>query len=308
MAEGAGVLFRSGYVALLGKPNVGKSTLLNALLGEKIAIISAKPQTTRQRILGIKTTESVQYLFLDTPGIHKARSRLNEFMMQEALATLADADVGVLLVEPEPPSDLDRFVVAQLAGVRCALILAVNKMDTVTLEQVGQVAEAYRTLGPFREGIGISALHQVNLELLLERIAAYLPEGPKYYPDDVLTDQTERFIVGEMIREKIYELTKEEIPYASAVVVEEFTEHEDRDLVHIRAEVFVEKDSQKAIVIGEGGRMLREIGRRARAEIEAFLGRKVFLELWVKVQKHWTRDAAALRRLGYRLREGRQAS
>lgn len=298
MAEPANTPYRCGYVSLIGRPNVGKSTLLNALLGEKVAIVSPKPQTTRNRIVGIKTLPAAQLVVLDTPGIHIPRHKLGERMVREASDTLHDVDVVLFLVEPVLPTAGDTAILSSLAEVRKPVLLVVNKVDTVKKPELLPVIEAYAKLHAFREVIPISALAGDGLDILQSVVVSLLPEGPKLYPEDLLTDQIERFMATEIIREKIMQQTDDEIPYS--VAVEVLTWKEKREgLVVIQANIYVERDSQKGIIIGKNGARLKEIGTAARGDIERLLGTKVFLELWVKVKKDWRNDERALKELGF---------
>jgi len=286
--------FRSGVVPIVGRPNVGKSTLLNRLVGEKIAIISPKPQTTWNRILGVKTLPSAQILFVDTPGIHDASSRLNRSMLNAAKGALHDADVILHLVEaPDPFPGEEERVWELLRGIQTPVILVINKIDVRGMDAVPEASLPF----PYVKVIPISALVGTGVELLENEIVALLPPGPSYYPADVMTDQTERFMAREIIREKIFDLTRQEIPYSCAVVVEEFKERDD-GMIFIRASINVERGSQKGILIGKGGKQLKEIGRQARIDLEELLGARVYLDLWVRVQKDWTKKDYALREFG----------
>ncbi len=291
--------FKSGYVSIIGRPNVGKSTLLNNILAEKVAIVTPKPQTTRNRIIGIKTMAEAQIVFIDTPGIHKPRERLGEFMVREATATLKEVDIVLFLVEPSPPSMLERQIIDLLskAAKNQHVFLLINKIDKVKKAEILPVIDAYSRLYPFAEIIPISALKGEGLDILLGKIIEYLPEGPKYYPDDIVTDQAERFLVTEIIREKIMCMTADEIPYA--VAVEVISWEEKKDIIVIGVNIYVEKDSQKGIIIGKKGARLKAIGSGARQEIEAILNTKVYLDLWVKVKEDWKNRPGALRELGY---------
>jgi len=298
MTEPANTPYRCGYISLIGRPNVGKSTLLNALLGEKVAIVSPKPQTTRNRIIGVKTLPAAQLVVLDTPGIHVPRHKLGERMVREASDTLHDVDVVLFLVEPALPTAGDTAILSSLAGARKPVVLVVNKVDTVKKPELLPVIEAYTKLHTFREVIPVSALTGDGLDLLQSVVISLLPEGPKLYPEDLLTDQIERFMATEIIREKIMQQTDDEIPYS--VAVEVLTWKEKREgLVVIQANIYVERDSQKGIIIGKNGARLKEIGTAARGDIEQLLGTKVFLELWVKVKKDWRNDERALKELGF---------
>jgi GTP-binding protein Era len=288
--------FKSGFISIIGRPNVGKSTLLNALLGEKIAIISDKPQTTRNKILGIVNQPGAQMVFMDTPGIHKPMHRMNEVMVKTALATYNEVDVILMLVEAtEQPGGGDRFIIETLSKIATPVFLLINKMDLVKKDALLPLIQEYSRLYNFAEIIPLSALKN-DLGSLIDAILKRLPQGPKYFPDDQLTDQPERFIVSELIREKIFELTKEEIPYSTAVVIEEMKE--EPDITRIIAVIYVERDSQKGILIGKGGGMLKQIGTLARQDSEKLLGTKIFLQLWVKVKKGWREDEHMLKNFG----------
>ena len=300
MAEEETPGFKSGFVSLIGRPNVGKSTLLNCLLGEKIAIVSPKPQTTRNRILGIKNLPAAQIIFLDTPGIHRSKDMLNQSMVRTALATLREVDVICLLIEADSPDHEENdWILENLQKVQKPVLLAINKIDRIPKGNLLPIMERYSRKRPFQQIIPISALLGEGIDIVVNELLKILPEGPRLFPEDMVTDLPERFLAAEMIREKVFLLTREEIPYATAVVIEEFKEREEKNLVVIRATIQVERDSQKGILIGGKGRMLKEIGRLARKEIEALLGVRVFLELWVKVEKNWREDRRALHRLGF---------
>ncbi|MBA4542627.1 MULTISPECIES: GTPase Era [Thermoactinomyces] len=292
--------FRSGFVALIGRPNVGKSTLMNHLIGQKIAIMSDKPQTTRNKIHGVLTREEGQIVFLDTPGIHKPRSKLGEFLVQTARNALDEVDLILFLIdaaEGEGPGD--RFIMENLQGVETPVFLVVNKIDQVHPDDLLPLIDRYRNQFSFAEVIPISALQGNNTSTLVEQIFRYLPEGPQYYPADQITDHPERFIVGELIREKVLELTREEVPHSVAVVVEEMSKREEKDLIDVRATIYTERPSQKGILIGKKGALLKEVGKRARLEIEHLLGTRIFLDLWVKVKKDWRNEVLMLRQFGY---------
>jgi GTP-binding protein Era len=293
-------IFHSGFVSLIGRPNVGKSTLLNSILGQKIAITSNKPQTTRNRILGIHNVEGGQILFLDTPGIHKARGRLNKFMVDQALAACADVDVILFLVEAnDPPGGGDEFIIELLSRSQIPVVLVINKMDLVPRERLLPLMATYAARFPFREIVPVSALTRDGLDDLVTTVKALLPEGPRYYPEDMVTDLPERFIVAEMVREQVLRQSREEVPYGVAVTVEAFTESPEKNLVVINAVIHVERDSHKRIVVGKGGARIRAIGQASRVTIERLLGCRVFLELFVKVQKNWTDSDRLLREFGY---------
>jgi len=294
---------RSGFVAIVGRPNVGKSTLLNRLLGQKIAIVSPKPQTTRNRITGIRTRPDSQIVYVDTPGLHQPRGKLGEFMAATAARALEGVDAVVFVTEATAGGvALDEAALAALAEVEAPVLLALNKIDLVPdKRRILPRLEAYAARYPFRELIPISASTGQSVDRLEAAILALLPAGPAFYPRDQLTDQPETFFVAETIREQLFLLTRQEVPYAAAVRVEELVEREGGNRLYIRAVIFVEQPSQKAIVIGEGGAMLKRIGQAARRELEAFFGVPVYLDLWVQVRRHWRRNEAALREFGYRL-------
>jgi len=296
------VPFKAGFISILGRPNVGKSTLFNRLLGDKIAIIAERPQTTRNRILGIKNVEGGQFIFLDTPGIHQGRSELNQRMVRTAIASGRDADILLFLIEAMAPHvEKDQQMVDSLRGSTGVPFLIINKIDLVKRPNLLPIMDRYQRLHSFREILPISAMTGEGIEILLNEILKVLPESPPFYPEDMVTDQTERFWVSEIIREKVIHQSYQEIPYSTAVTIEEFKEHAEKNLVVIKGTIHVERDSQKKILIGKGGQTLKKIGEAARKEAEAFLGMRVFLELWVKVEKNWTRDPHALNRLGYPL-------
>ncbi|MDF1579861.1 MAG: GTPase Era [Desulfuromonadales bacterium] len=294
-------LFKSGFVAIIGRPNVGKSTLLNRLLGQKIAITSNKPQTTRNRILGILTDAESQTLFLDTPGIHPARDDLNRFMVEEAVDACADVDMILLTIDAERPG-LDRLdqLFKILDGRRATVLLGINKIDRIPRQQLLPMIAQLSKQFSFAEIIPFSAHTGEGVDTLLAAIRSRLPDGPRYYPEDILTDLPERFIVAEMVREQLLKQTHEEIPYGVAIVVESFTERTDRELIEIKVKIIVERASHKGIVLGKGGEKIRAIGTAARHDIERFIGSKVYLELFVKVQKNWTESARLRQEFGYK--------
>lgn len=290
----------SGFVALVGRPNVGKSTLMNAYLGQKIAIVSEKPQTTRQRILGILTEPNYQIVFVDTPGIHSPHHLLGEYMVTTAKRTLKDADVILWLVDGSVPPTSDDVSIGETLreAAKAPVILAVNKMDLVPEQDRDGVAAQYLALANIHAHTLISATRGDNRDRLLEMIVQALPLGPRYFPEEQVTDQDERFLAAELIREQVLRECHQEVPHSVAVIVDEFKDRSD-DLSYISATIAVERESQKQIVIGRGGSMLKRIGQGARLEIEKALGRRVYLELWVKVLPKWRRDPALLKRLGY---------
>lgn len=292
--------FRSGFVSIIGRPNVGKSTLLNRILGEKIVITSDKPQTTRNRIQGIHNVPGAQIVFIDTPGIHQARSRLNKYMVDVALSSIREVDLVLFLVEAnQKPGEQEQEIIDVLAGTAAPVFLVINKVDTTEKGSVLERIAAYKDRYPFREIVPVSAQTGDGVDRLVALVRDILPEGPVYFPDDILTDVPERFIAAEIIREKVFRLTRDEIPYATAVEVDSFKEREDGGLVSIAATITVERDSQKGIIIGKKGAMLKKIGSAARVEIEHLLNTKVFLELFVRVRKDWSEDARMLKELGY---------
>jgi len=292
-------LFYSGFIALIGRPNVGKSTLLNAFIGEKMAIISDKPQTTRNLIRGILTTEKYQAVFLDTPGIHKPQDKLGEKMVQVAVRTLQEVDLILLLIDAAAgPGAGDEYIIRQLAAVETPVILVANKADQTGIVIAEELLPNYCALYPFAHALAVSALTGENLEKLLALVVKYLPEGPQYYPTDMVTDQPERLIVGELIREKILQSTREEVPHAVAVEIASMKKREGRELVDIQANIWVERNSQKGIIIGKNGTMLKAVGMSSRLEIEALLGTPVFLELWVKVKADWRNKEATWQTFG----------
>ncbi|NOX44319.1 MAG: GTPase Era [Caldiserica bacterium] len=292
--------FKSGIVAVLGKTNVGKSTFINSLIGRKMVIVSDKPQTTRNRIRCVLTTDSAQIVFVDTPGLHKPINKLSEALVKEAMRALAGIDELVYMTEPTGGIDpFDEQVMPRIKELPCPKILLVNKIDLAKGNQLPETLLAYDSLGIFQELVPISCARGKNLDRALEVIVKYLPEGEPLFPEGMPTDKPLEFVIAELIREKIYHFTYQEIPYSTAVVVEEIREREDKPLIEIYATIYVAKDSQKAIVIGRKGQKLKEIGRAARMEIEALLGKQVYLALQVKVRKNWTEDDAMISQFLY---------
>lgn len=292
-------MFKSGFIAILGRPNVGKSTFFNAIIGDKISIVANKPQTTRNRITGIKNFPDAQLIFLDTPGMHKPKTPLNRAMVQAARDTIGDADVILMMVEADAnigPHDL--FLIEALAGVKAPVFLAINKIDRVEKSSLLPLIDQYSKLYGFGGIFPMSALKGVGLDELIGSLKEALPEGPQLFPDDIATDATERFIAGEFIREQITLLTSQEIPYVSAVTIDLFKEDEEKNLIRISATIHVEKESQKGIMIGKKGAMLKKIGTQARLGMEKLFGAKVFLELFVRVKKDWTSSDRMLREFG----------
>jgi len=295
-----GMEFKSGYIAIVGAPNVGKSTLLNQLLKQKISITAPKPQTTRNRILGILNDESFQIIFVDTPGIHKARDQFNRGLVETALSTLSESDAILFMIEAGNESPANEFILNNLGRIQTPVMLLINKIDTLrNKNELLPLIEGYRERFDFKAIMPICALKGEGTAEIVAEVLPLLPEGPQYYPADYLTDQPERFFVAELIREKIFHLVHQEIPYAAAVIIEKFSEIPEKDLIEIAATINVERDSQKAIIIGKGGQMLKEIGKQARIEIETFLGCRIYLDLFVRVQKNWKKDPRALREFGY---------
>ena len=290
---------KSGFIAVIGRPNVGKSTLINSLIGQKIAIMSDKPQTTRNRILCILTQEDAQIVFLDTPGIHKPKHKLGEYMVRAAENTLKEVDAILFVVDATEDMGAGEFyILERLQATNKPVILIVNKLDLIDKSRVLPIISRYADKYQFEGVVPISAKEKTNLDGLLTEIKKYLPEGPQYYPEDMVTDQPERLIVAELVREKVLQLTREEIPHAVAVDVDEMTTRANQD-VYIRATIYVERDSQKGIVIGSRGKLLKDIGALARKDIETLLGSKVFLDLWVKVKKDWRNRDNVLKGFGF---------
>ncbi|OIJ16140.1 GTPase Era [Anaerobacillus arseniciselenatis] len=292
--------YKSGFVSIIGRPNVGKSTLLNNVIGQKIAIMSDKPQTTRNKVQGVYTDNDSQIVFIDTPGIHKPKHKLGDFMMKVAYQTFKEVDLILFVVDAkEGFGGGDQAIIEQLKTVRTPVFLVINKIDLIHPDELFGFIDQYRVKLDFAEIIPISALQGNNVGTLKEQIVEYLEEGPQYYPADQVTDHPERFIVSELIREKVLHLTREEIPHSIAVGIEQMKEREGSNTVYIGATIVVERSSQKGIIIGKQGAMLKEIGKRARGDIEALLGSKIFLELWVKVQKDWRNKGGFLRDFGF---------
>ena len=292
--------FKSGFVAVIGRPNVGKSTLINSLIGQKIAIMSDKPQTTRNKIMCVLTTDNEQVIFLDTPGIHKPLHKLGEYMVKAAEGTLKEVDAILFVVDAtEDLGGGERYIMERLQATKKPVILIVNKLDLIDRQSVLPIIEKYTKAYDFAGVVPISAKEKMNLDSLLAELNKYLPEGPQYYPADTVTDQPERLIAAEMIREKVLHLTRDEIPHAIAVDIEEMKSRAN-DKVYIRATIYVERESQKGIVIGKRGALLKEIGALARKDIETMLGSKTYLDLWVKVKKDWRDLSNVLRELGFR--------
>ncbi|ALO04405.1 MULTISPECIES: GTPase Era [Lactiplantibacillus] len=292
--------FHSGFVAIIGRPNVGKSTLLNRVVGQKVAIMSDKAQTTRNRIQGIYTTSDTQMVFIDTPGIHKPHSRLGDFMVKSALSTLGEVDAVLFMINADERRGAgDNFIIDRLKTVKQPIYLVINKIDQVHPDHLLEIMDQYKDALPWKEVYPISALEGNNVDELLATLKAQLPEGPQYYPSDQITDHPERFIISELIREKVLELTRQEVPHSTAVVIDSI-KRQDEEKIHVQATIIIERSSQKGIIIGKGGSMLKKIGSLARRDIEHLLGDKVYLELWVKVQENWKDRQDLLASYGYR--------
>ena len=292
--------FKSGFVAVVGRPNVGKSTMINALIGDKIVIVSDKAQTTRNRIICVYTDEEKQIVFMDTPGVHKPKHKLGEFMVDAAIESLKETEAVLFVVagnEKRGPGD--NFIIEQLKRVKVPVFLVVNKIDTLQKEQVLEAIVSYQDAYPFAGVIPISAKNKENLSELLNVLGKYLPEGPQYFPEDMITDQPERLLISDIVREKILLSTRDEIPHAIAVDVDEMKTRDD-GTTYIRATIYCERDSQKGIIIGNKGALLRKIGAEARMDIQKLLATKVYLDLWVKVKKDWRNKSGMLSELGYK--------
>lgn len=291
---------KSGFVAIIGRPNVGKSTLLNRIVGQKIAIMSDKAQTTRNKIQGVYTTPEAQIIFIDTPGIHKPRHRLGDYMVETAYSALREVDATLFMISADQPRGRgDDFIIERLKQSQVPVYLVINKIDKVHPDDLLAIIEDYTQQMSFAEVVPISATEGNNFETLMKLLLDRLPEGPQYFPDDQITDHPEYFIVSELVREKVLLLTRDEVPHSVAVVVDSM-KRDENDKVHIQATIIVERDSQKGIIIGKGGKMLKQIGTKARLDIEHLLDDKVYLELWVKVQKDWRDKQTFLTDYGYR--------
>lgn len=292
--------FKSGFVSIIGRPNVGKSTLMNRLIGEKIAIMSNKPQTTRNRIQTILTTEKFQAVFIDTPGIHTPKNKLGEYMVKAATTTLNEVDAIFYLVDAEPLiGKLDHEIIERLKFINTPVFLCINKIDSVSREQVLKTIDMYRKVYDFAEIIPLSAYEGTNVEALMECLPNYLIEGPRFFPEDMVTDQPERQLVAEIIREKALHLLDKEIPHGIAVEIESMAKREGVEIVDIEATIVCERDSHKRIIIGKQGQMIKDIGSKARYDIERLLGSRIYLNLWVKIKKNWRDSDFLLKNYGY---------
>ena len=294
-------MYKSGFVTVIGRPNVGKSTLLNHIIGEKVSIISDKPQTTRNKIQLVYTAKDYQIVFLDTPGVQMPKNKLGEYMLKLSTSTLEEVDVITFIVDESMESGkLDNYIIEELRHIKTPIILLINKIDKLNKEDIGKLILKYDALKMFREIIPISAINGENTMAYINAIEKLLPEGPQYFPEDMITDQPERFIISEIIREKALENLQEEVPHGIFVGIEEISKRENKDLIDINATIYCEKESHKGIVIGKGGKMLKEIGQTARKDIETLLGSQVNLQLWVKVEKNWREKENKLKYFGYK--------
>lgn len=296
--------FKSGFVTIIGKPNVGKSTLMNQMLGQKISIMSNKPQTTRNRIQAICSQTDYQIIFIDTPGIHKAKTKLGQYMTKSVETTLNEVDVILMLIEPsEKVSDLDKYVIEHIENIKTPVVLVINKIDTLEKSKILKIIDIYKELYNFAYIIPISALTGENVDELLKCIKNNLPDGPQYFPSDMITDQPERQIVSELIREKALQFLEDEIPHGIAVEILSMKKRKDKDIVDIEANIYCEKESHKGIIIGKQGNKLKQIGTKARIDIQNLLGSQVNLKLWVKVKKDWRDNEFLLKNFGYNTKE-----
>lgn len=295
---------KSGFIALIGRPNAGKSTLLNQILGKKVAIISDKPQTTRNRITGIYTREDLQIVYLDTPGIHKPKHKLGEYMVDVAEKTLRDVDLVYYLVDAT--ADVkggEQYIVEKLKSIQTPVFLVLNKIDLLPKEELLRKIDYWQNQYEFAEIFPVSALKSDNVKELVEKTKDYMEEGPFFYPDDAVSDQPERVVISEIIREKILRKTKEEIPHSVAVLIEKIEEKKQGEVLNIQASIFVERQSQKKIIIGKQGQLLKQVGKEAREELELILGARIFLDLWVKVKEDWRNKNSTLSNFGYNSRD-----
>lgn len=294
--------FKSGFVTVIGRPNVGKSTMINAITGEKVSIVAEKPQTTRNVVKAIVTRQDAQIVFIDTPGVHKPKNKLGEYMVNVAHATLNEVDAVVFITQAndKEPGEGDKMIISQLKAVRTPAILVINKIDLVKKEELLSMIAAYNELMNFAAAVPVSAIQGEGIDLVIKEILKLLPEGPKYFPDDMITDQSERILAAEIIREKMLSLLEDEVPHGIGVDIETFKERQDKNIIDIDAVIYCEKESHKGIIIGKQGSMLKKIGTIARVELENILGTKIFLQLWVKVKPDWRNSESILRMLGYK--------
>ncbi|WP_459195490.1 GTPase Era [Wukongibacter baidiensis] len=292
--------FKSGFVTIIGRPNVGKSTLINNIVGQKILIMSNKPQTTRNKIQTIYNGDESQIVFLDTPGIHKPKNKLGENMVKAAKDTLNEVDVIVFMVDESTQiGPGDRYILEMLKDVKTPVILGINKIDILGPDEYKKLYEAYSEYGIFDEIMGLSAINGKNVDKLIDKLIDRLPDGPQYFPSDMITDQPERFVVSEIVREKLLHYLHEEVPHGVAVVVNFMRQREDKDIIDVDVTIYCERNSHKAIIIGKNGKKIKGVGKSSREEIERLLGSKVFMEIWVKVKKDWRDKESMLRNLGY---------
>lgn len=292
--------FKSGFVTIIGRPNVGKSTLINNIVGQKLLIMSDKPQTTRNRIQTIYNREDAQVVFLDTPGIHKPKNKLGEHMVKSATDTLNEVDVIVFLVDESTTiGPGDKYILERLKNVRTPVILGINKIDLIAPDDFEKLFNMYSEYGIFTDIMGLSAISGKNTDALLDKLVGMLPEGPQYFPEYMITDQPEKFIVAELVREKLLHYLHEEVPHGVAVIVETMRKREDSDVIDIDIMIYCERESHKAIIIGKGGKKIKGVGKSARKDIENLLGSKVYMDIWIKVKKNWRDKEGLIRNFGY---------
>mgnify|MGYP001042589539 CR=1 FL=1 len=294
-------MYKSGFVTIIGRPNVGKSTLLNRVVGEKVAIVSDKPQTTRNKIQMVYTESDFQIVFLDTPGIQMPKNKLGEFMLRVSKNTLEEVDLITFMVdESMQRGKLDNYIIEELKGIKSPIILLINKIDKLDKEQLDELIFKYKDMNMFEDIIPISAMNGINIENYIKSIAQLLPEGPQYFPEDMITDQPERLIISEIIREKALQNLKEEVPHGIFVEIERISTRGEQELIDVHGIIYCEKNSHKGIIIGKGGKMLKRIGQQSRLDIEKLLGSRVNLQIWVKVEKDWREKENQIKRFGYR--------
>lgn len=294
-------MYKSGFVTVIGRPNVGKSTLLNKIIGEKISIISDKPQTTRNKIQMVYTGDEFQIVFIDTPGIQMPKNNLGEYMLRTSKSTLEEVDVVTFMVdESEKPGKLDNYIIEQLKKISTPIVLIINKIDKLNGEELEALIDRYRSMNMFEDIIPISALNDENIDKLIDRLKEMIPEGPQYFPEDMITDQPEKFIISELIREKALLNLEEEIPHGIMVEIEKISQRENKNLLDVYAIVHCEKKSHKGIIIGKNGKMLKKIGQSSRVDIENLMGSRINLQLWVKVTENWREKENQLKYFGYR--------